>query len=421
MSLNLCSDSALKAFDTPQITRDDLIADFAAGIKEKKLWKIGLELEQFAFNATDGQPLPYDGTPSIRMLLERFAAKYGWEIVAEAGNPVALKKGGDSLTLEPGGQVEYSGAPFSSLQEANAEMDRFFRDLDDVATECGIGFLRRGLHPEWAREEISWMPKPRYVIMRDYMQKKGKHGLDMMLRSCGAQINLDYGSEADMVKKFRVALAFQPAVIALMANSAMLDGRDTGYQSFRSFVWTETDPDRCGDLGFVFSEDMGFESYVEYALDVPMYFIRRDGKYINAAGLSFRDFMEGKLPGHEGCFPDMDDWQDHLTTLFPEVRLKRYLELRGADSNSAEKVKAMAALWVGILYDEKTLAAAHEAVMQRSARDFAALRLAAAKDGLYNEAVNVSAREVLDFAADGLSRIAPEALPLLEPFREKLV
>lgn len=433
MSINLCSDSVpcAEAHSTPtithpQITYNDLIDDLAAGIKEKKLWKIGVELEQFAFDKATGAALPYEGMPGIRMLLEHFACKFGWEKIMEDGNPVALVKDGISVTLEPGGQVEYSGSPVADVTAAVQEMDSFMQDLNSAAEDCGIGFLRKGLHPDWHREDIHWMPKGRYRIMRDYMLKKGRHGIDMMMRSCGAQLNLDFSSEADMVKKFRVALALQPVIVALMANSAKLDGKDTGYASYRSYVWTQTDPDRCGNLDFVFSDDMSFASYVDYALDVPMYFLYRDGKYLDTAGLSFRDFMAGKLPGFEGMYPSIKDWQDHLTTLFPEVRLKRYLELRAADCNSDAMVYAMTAFWAGILYDRTALDVMHEMVMGWSVALRHMLPELAAKDGLNADlsSVGYDFRQIvtfaLDVAADGLERDETEAVGILAPFWKKL-
>jgi len=424
MPINLCSDSVpcADAHTTPTITRQDLIDDLAAGIKEKKLWKIGVELEQFAFDKATGGALSYEGMPGIRMLLEHFACKFGWEKIMEEGNPVALLKDGVSVTLEPGGQVEYSGSPLPDVKAAVQEMDSFMQDLGSAAEDCGIGFLRKGLHPDWHRADIHWMPKGRYRIMRDYMLKKGSHGIDMMMRSCGAQLNLDYSSEADMVKKFRVALALQPLVVALMANSSKLDGEETGYASYRSYVWTQTDPDRCGNLDFVFSEDMSFASYIEYALDVPMYFLYRDGKYLDTAGLSFRDFMVGKLPGFEGMYPDIKDWQDHLTTLFPEVRLKRYLELRAADCNSDAMVYAMTAFWTGILYDQTALDMMHEMVMSWPVALRRILPQLAAKDGMRADvsAIGYDFRQIvqtaLDVAAEGLARGESDAVGILAPF-----
>lgn len=430
MTVNLCCDSVpvpcANAYAAPAITYQDLIDDLAAGIKEKKLWKIGVELEQFAFDKATGGALPYDGTPGIRMLLEHFACKFGWEKITEDGNVIALAKDGISVTLEPGGQVEYSGSPVENVAAAVREMDAFMQDMNSAAEDCGIGFLRKGLHPDWHREDIHWMPKGRYRIMRDYMQKKGTHGIDMMLRSCGAQLNLDFSSEADMVKKFRVALALQPVIIALMANSSKIDGKETGYASYRSYVWTKTDPDRCGNLDFVFSDDMGFASYVDYALDVPMYFLYRDGKYLDTAGLSFRDFMAGKLPGFEGCYPSIKDWQDHLTTLFPEVRLKRYLELRAADCNTDAMVYAMTGFWAGILYDQAALDAMHDMVTGWPAALRHRLPALAAKDGLNADLSPLGynfrqiAEVVLDAAEKGLERGEADAAGFLAPFRKKL-
>jgi len=346
-----------------KLTYTDLIDDLASGSKPKKDWRIGLELEQFSFDTKTLMPLPYEGNPSIRIFLEHLAKNYNWDIIEENGLPIALRKGLINITLEPGGQVEYSGSPVKNLAELVSEMDGVYAELNASAEKCGIGFLSKGLHPKWSRDQIHWMPKARYKIMREYMQKKGQHGLDMMTRSCGTQLNIDHSSEEDMIKKLRVCLGLQPLIIALMANSSHLDGKDTGYVSYRSFIWTDTDPDRCGSIPFVFEADMSFKRYVDYVLDVPMYFIMRNGQYLNTAGLSFRDFMSGTLPEYEGQYPTLSDWHDHLSTLFPEVRLKKYIELRGADSHTPDMVYAMTAFWIGALYDEHALNELHDLVM----------------------------------------------------------
>lgn len=316
---------------------------------------MGLELERFAFRRDTGAPLSYEGEKSVKALLEQFATEDGWQKICENGQVIALEKNGTALTLEPGGQVEYSGPPFKTLTELSEHLQEFHRALQKTADSLGIDFMSCGVHPDWTRADIHFMPKPRYRIMKSYMPQKGQLGLDMMLRTCGTQINLDYGSERDMVRKFRVILGLQPLVTALMANSSLKEGVDTGYKSYRAHIWTDTDPDRCGFPAFVFDENMGFARYVEKALDVPMYFFRRDGAYIDVAGQSFRDFMAGRLTGHEGVFPDLRDWHDHLSTIFWDVRLKRYLELRGPDSAAPEMVMAMAAFWAGILYNEAAL------------------------------------------------------------------
>jgi len=405
------------------LTIQTLIDDLAAGCKPKDQWRIGIEHEQFAFNKATGGALSYDGEPGIRKLLETFAAKYGWEKKLENGNPIALAKDNITVSLEPGGQVEYSGSPCINLVAAQAEMDAFYKGLTATADALGIGFLRVGFHPQWRREDINWMPKGRYKIMREYMPKKGGHGIDMMIRTTGAQVNLDFSSEQDMVKKYRVALALQPAVTALMANSNMKEGKDSGYLSYRSYCWTDTDPDRCGVPAFVFDENMSFARYVEYALDVPMYFIRRNDQYIDVSGKSFRAFMEGKLPGHEGEYPTLDDWRDHATTLFPEVRLKRYLELRGPDSTDPATVLAMAAFWAGILYNEEMLAQAYDLISEWPIAKHKRLRRDAPKLGLQSSVderwptLAALAADALELAAQGLSETDQM---LLRPFHETL-
>ncbi len=406
------------------LTIQSLIDDLAAGCKPKDQWRIGVEHEQFAFDKKTLAPLPYDGKKAcIRKLLETFAAGHDWKIKFENGNPIALEKNGMIVSLEPGGQFEYSGSPLSTLTQVRAEMDSFYNNVRETAASLGIDFLPLGFHPQWTREDIHWMPKSRYGIMREHMPKKGGHGIDMMIRTCGAQVNLDFETEQDMIRKYRVSLALQPAITALMANSHMKESADTGYASYRSYCWTDTDPARCGVPAFVFGDDMSFTRYVEYALSVPMIFFRRNEKHIPAAGQSFRAFMEGKLPGHEGELAAMEDWHDHLTTLFPEVRLKRYLELRGPDSNPPDMVLAMAAFWTGIFYNEDALAKAGILIAgwpiakhRRLRRDAAHLGLEAPVDDRWRNLAAL-AEGAIDIAANGLP--GPDQI-LLEPFYEKL-
>jgi glutamate--cysteine ligase len=414
------------------LTIQNLIDDLAAGCKPKSAFRLGIEHEQFAFNKANGASLSYEGDPGIRRLLESFAAKYGWTPYMEGDHPIALTKktpnGAAVFSLEPGGQIEYSGPPLATVAEAVSDMNAFYRDLAPVLENLGIGVLRAGFHPRWRREDIHWMPKERYAIMRAYMPRRGGKGLDMMLRTCGSQLNVDFLDEADMVRKFRAALALQPAVNALMANSRLAEGHDTGYASWRGEVWRDTDPDRSGFVPFVFDKDFGFARYVEYALDVPMYFIRRGGHHIDVAGKSFRDFMAGRLPGHEGEIATMDDWRDHLTTLFPAVRLKRYLELRGPDSCEPELVAAMTAFWTGILYDETALAEAARIAAAWPRDAYLALQRAAPRGGLETKMEGPGPwSRLADFAADmlhlaqsGLSRREPEAQNLLDPFMARL-
>lgn len=391
------------------LTYDDLVNDMARGSKPKNDWRIGIEHEQFLCLTATGESLPYDGAPGILQVLEEFMADYGWVPASDKLPLIALKKGGANITLEPGGQFEFSGTPLATLGQVRHEADGFYRALDAIAAKLGVAVLPVGFHPEWRRDQIHRMPKERYGIMLPYMEKKGKFGVDMMLRTCGAQVNLDFDSEADMVKKYRVALGLQPLVIALMANSSRAEGAETGYQSYRSLMWTDTDPDRCGVPEFVFAPDMGFARYVDYALGVPMYFIMRDGHHVDMAGQSFRAFMDGKLPGHEGEYPTLDDWHDHLTTLFPEVRLKSYLELRGPDSTEPKLVYAMAAFWTGIFYDRDALDQAYDLIRDWPPQLHTQLRADVTRDGLRailpeRQTLMNLAMEAIQIADQGLAR-----------------
>ena len=290
----------------PITDQRQLIEYVEAGCKPKSDWRIGTEHEKFGYTHDDLRPLPYEGERSVRALLEGLAARFGWQPILEDGRPIALQRGRANITLEPGGQFELSGAPVKTLHETCSEVHEHLDQVKAVAEPLGIGMLGLGFQPKWRRDDIPWMPKGRYRIMRAYMPKKGRLGLDMMLRTCTIQVNLDFASEADMVKKFRVGLALQPVATALFANSPFTEGKPNGFESYRSHIWTDTDPDRSGILPFVFEEAMGFERYVEHALEVPMYFVYRDGRYIDASGQSFRDFLAGRLPALPGESPDAD-------------------------------------------------------------------------------------------------------------------
>ena len=361
----------------------DLVAHFEHGPKpDRATWRIGIEHEKFAFYRDTLEPVPYEGERGIGALLNGLADAYGWERIAEGENTIALKQGMASITLEPGGQFELSGAPLEHLHQTCSETGAHLAQLRDVAGKLGIAFLGLGFSPKWSLEDTPIMPKGRYKIMRDYMAKVGRLGRQMMFRSCTVQTNLDFGSEADMVKKFRVGLALQPIATALFANSPFAEGRLNGFLSYRGHIWTDTDPDRTGMLPFVFEDGMSFERYAAYALDVPMYFVYRDGKYIDASGQSFRAFMDGKLPALPGERPTAKDWEDHLTTIFPEVRLKTYLEMRGADSGPWSRLCALPAFWSGIMYDDAALEAAWSLVKCWTAEDRESLRRAVPALGL---------------------------------------
>ncbi|HTW52043.1 MAG TPA: glutamate--cysteine ligase, partial [Stellaceae bacterium] len=309
----------------PITDRRQLVEFHENGNKPPAAWRVGTEHEKFVFRHKDLRRAPYEGPDGIGALLQGLL-RFGWEPVREAGNIIALENDARcSITLEPGGQFELSGAPLETIHQTCDEVHEHLRQVREVCDELGLGMLGLGFDPTSRREDVGWMPKGRYRIMGAYMPKKGRMGLDMMLRTCTVQANLDYQSEADMVKKFRVSLALQPVATALFANSPFTEGKPNGYQSYRSLVWTDTDPDRCGTLPFVFEGGFGFERYVDYMLDVPMYFVYRDGQYIDASGQSFRDFLAGRLPALPGEIPTVTDWNDHITTAFPEVRLKSFL------------------------------------------------------------------------------------------------
>jgi glutamate--cysteine ligase len=398
----------------PIESKAQLVDYLAAGSKPPEDWRIGTEHEKFAFRLSDLKPLPYDGPDGIRAVLEGLAG-CGWERVEENGNLIALIRDKASVTLEPGGQVELSGAPLRSIHDTCAEVADHLALVKKVGEQLGIGMIGLGFQPKWRREDIGWMPKGRYKIMRDYMPKRGSLGLDMMSRTCTVQVNLDFASEADMVKKFRTSLALQPVATALFANSPFTEGRPNGFQSLRSHIWTDTDPDRTGDLPFVFEDGFGFERYVDYLLDVPMYFVYRDGRYIDAAGYSFRDFLKGELAVYPGQLPTLNDWADHLTTAFPEVRLKKYLEMRGADGGPWSRLCALPALWVGLLYDGTALDAAWDLVKDWTTEERAALRRDVPRLGLATPfrggTMRDVALQVLAIARQGLAaRAATDAI-----------
>ncbi|MCW5724769.1 MAG: glutamate--cysteine ligase [Maricaulaceae bacterium] len=389
---------------------DQLAGHLASGCKPKAAWRIGTEHEKFGFRLSDHGPLPYDGDgPSVRGMLDGLT-RFGWAPVIEDGNVIALKRDGASVSLEPGGQFELSGAPLRTLHETCREVNTHLKEVREVADGIGAGFLGLGFSPKWSLEETPMMPKARYGIMRAYMPKVGGLGHQMMFRSCTVQTNLDFESEADMVMKMRVSLALQPVATALFANSPFADGRPNGYLSYRAHVWTDVDPDRTGMLPFAFEDGFGFARYAEYALDVPMYFVKRGGRYIDASGQSFRDFMAGRLPALPGERPVMSDWEDHLSTLFPEVRLKTFLEMRGADGGPWSRLCALPAFWVGLLYDAGSLSAAWDLVKDWTAEERETLRRGAAMTALKTPFRNMTLREIalktLEISREGLRRRA---------------
>jgi len=386
----------------PVRTMADLVSYFEAGNKPRDQWRIGAEHEKFAFHLDTLRRPAYEGPDGIEAMLVGLE-RFGWKPYYENGKIIALLKNGASVTLEPGGQFELSGAPLETIHDICDETGRHLEEVKAVASELGLGFIGVGFSPLWTREETPVMPKGRYRIMRSYMPKKGRLGLDMMLRTCTVQANLDYADEADMVLKFRTSLALQPIATALFANSPFIEGKPSGFLSARANVWTDTDPDRTGMLDFVFEDGFGFERYATYALNVPMYFVsgKKYGRedYIDVSGQDFKAFLKGELPGLPGKLPTMDDWADHLTTLFPEVRLKKYLEMRGADAGPWGRLCALPALWAGLLYDQPSLEAVWELVKGWSNADHNTLRGMAAKTGLKGE---IAGRPVKDWAMDVL-------------------
>lgn len=393
---------------SPQIqSKSDLIEVLARGCKPKEQWRIGTEHEKFVFHRSDFSQVGYEGENGIRAILEKVQAQTGWTALTDKGNIIGLKaQDGGAISLEPGGQMELSGAPLETLHQTCSETHQHLKLFQEIAEPMGVGFLGLGVTPTWALDDISAMPKGRYNIMAPYMEKTGSLGTSMMFRSCTIQVNLDFSTEADMVQKMRMSLAMQPIATALFANSPFLEGKPNGLQSFRSEIWRDTDADRTGMLPFVFEEGMSFERYVDYALDVPMYFIMRDREYINCAGESFRQFMDGALPQRPGERPTVQDFEDHLSTIFPEVRLKQFLEMRGADCGPWKEICALPAFWVGLMYEQSALDAAWDLVKNWTAEERQTLRDDVPRLGMKAKIGGVSvrelAREALDISSDGL-------------------
>lgn len=395
---------------TPISGRDDLVGWLAGGGKPPEAFRIGTEHEKFGFRWDDLKPVPYEGPGGIGAILEGMGDLTGWDPIEDSGNVIGLADpgGGGAISIEPGGQFELSGAPLDSLHDTCVEANQHLAQVREVSDRFGVGFLGIGVAPEWTRAEMPKMPKQRYDIMTNYMPKVGSRGLDMMYRTATIQVNLDFADEADMIRKMRVGLALQPVATALFANSPFLEGKPNGYLSYRAEIWRDVDPDRCGPLPFVFDEGFGFEAYVDWALRAPMYFVSRGGRYIDATRATFADFMAGRFDAMPGERPTMGDWTNHLSTLFPEVRLKRFIEMRGADGGPWSRICALPALWVGLLYDAGVLDQADRLAAEFSAADRETMLRAVPRHGLKAEVAGRTVRDiaidVLALSAEGLRR-----------------
>lgn len=395
----------------PPLDKTQLIEYFAASCKPPARWRIGTEHENFLLQSATLKRFPYEGEAGIRATLNTLQS-CRWEPVLENGHVIALKMPhhSESITLEPGGQFELSGAPLATLHDTKGEIEAHLAQVGSIVKKLGGAILSMGTDPLWPQDAIDWMPKGRYRLMRRYMPTKGNLGLDMMTRTATVQVNLDFESEADMVAKMRIGMALQPLATALFASSPFLEGKPTGYQSYRAHIWQDTDPDRCGILPFVFEDSMGFERYADYLLDIPMYFIYRHKTYTDATGQSFRDFMKGRLPALPGEHPTLKDWADQTTIAFPEVRLKQFLEMRGADCGPPEMLTALPAFWVGLLYDSIAQDEASQMIREWPVDQILALHAQTPRQGLAatinNRTLQAVAQEVLAISARGLQRRA---------------
>ncbi|MEM7473265.1 MAG: glutamate--cysteine ligase [Pseudomonadota bacterium] len=380
------------------------------GCKPREDWRIGTEHEKFGYCEDSQMPLPYDGERSIKAILTGLKDEFGWEAVNEGNNIVGLVKDGANVSLEPGGQLELSGAPLETIHETCDEVNQHLKEVQTVADRIGAQFIGLGAAPEWTHEQMPLMPKGRYKLMDAYMGTVGTHGTQMMRRTCTVQVNLDFSSEADMVKKMRVAVALQPVATALFANSPFFEGKLNAHKSWRSRVWRGLDNARTGMVPFIFDEGFGFEAWADWVLDVPMYFVYRDGVYIDALGQSFRDFLKGELPALPGETPTLSDWADHLTTVFPEARVKKFIEMRGADGGPWRRLCALPAFWVGLTYDQTALDAAWDLAKDWDAETRQALLVASSEQGLQAEVNGIKmhdlAREVVNIAELGLKNRA---------------
>ncbi|CDZ57189.1 glutamate--cysteine ligase [Neorhizobium galegae] len=388
---------------TPLTSVSELSAYLAKGPRPKEDFRIGTEHEKFAFFRADNSPVPYFGDASISALLKGMEKKLGWEPILDGENIIGLgeQSGMGAISIEPGGQFELSGAPVESIHQTCRESNHHLAVLREIAEPMGIRFLGIGGSPKWTLAETPRMPKSRYDIMTRYMPKVGSKGLDMMYRTCTIQVNLDFSSEADMAAKMRVSMKLQSIATALFASSPFTEGKPNGLVSWRGDIWRDTDNQRSGVLPFVFRPDFGFADYVEWALDVPMYFVVRDGKYHDCTHVTFRQFMNGALKGEiKDWEPTMGDWTNHLSTLFPDVRLKRFLEMRGADGGPWRRICALPAFWVGLLYDDTALADAETLTADWTVEDVIAMRDAVPAKGLKAE---IKGRSVLDVAREAVA------------------
>jgi glutamate--cysteine ligase len=389
---------------------DQLAQYLADGCKPKADWRIGTEHEKFGYCKDTHKPLPFSGKRSIEAVLGGLRDRYGWAPVTEGGFLIGLEKDGANVSLEPGGALELSGAPVETIHQTCDEVNVHLAEVKSIADEIGVGFIGLGAAPSWSHDEMPLMPKGRYKLMDAYMDKVGTSGKMMMRRTCTVQVNLDFSSEPDMIQKMRVAVALQPVATALFANSPFFDGKPNGHKSWRARIWRHLDDARTGMLPFVFDEDFGFERYVEYMLDVPMYFVYRDGKYVDALGQSFRDFLKGQLPALPGETPTLSDWADHLTTAFPEARLKQFIEMRGADGGPWRRLCALPAFWVGLTYDQEALDAAYDLCKNWDTETREQWRVAASVDGLQakvgGQSMHDIARECINIAELGLKNRA---------------
>jgi glutamate--cysteine ligase len=385
---------------------EQMAAYLASGCKPESKWRIGTEHEKFGFCQANHMPLPYSGSCSIQTILEAMRDRFGWSPVLEADKLIGLTRNGANISLEPGGQFELSGAPLETVHDTAIELDQHLAELSGITGEIGAGFLALGAAPVWSHHKMPVMPKGRYKLMTNYMDQVGTMGKSMMYRTSCVQVNLDFSSEADMIKKMRVAIALQPIATALFSNSPFFNGVPVNYKSWRSRIWRDLDADRTGMLPFIFDEGFGFEAWVEYALDVPMYFVYRNGQYIDALGQSFRDFLKGNLPALPGEKPSLSDWADHLTTIFPEARLKQFIEMRGADVGSRNHILALSAFWVGICYDQTALDAAWDLAKNWTEEFREALRISCGEQGLDGQVnktkVSELAIELTNIASKGL-------------------